>query len=60
MKQRAAKGDGEAQFSQGYMLVSEADADGGPLGSSGRSPDADVGLPLCIAQFPVARQTQTR
>ena len=45
VKQRAAKGEGEAQFSQGCMLVSGADGDvGGALGTSGRSPKADVGL----------------
>jgi len=58
VKQRAAEGEGEAQFSQGCGLVSEADGDGGF--ASGRSPMADVGLALCTAQFPVAHQTETR
>ena len=50
VKQRAAEGEGEAQFSQGFMLVSEADGDVGLLlGVSGRSPMADVGFALCTA-----------
>jgi hypothetical protein len=58
LQQRAAKGDGEAQFSQGCMLVSRADGTPGrPLGAGGSSPMADVGLALCTAQFPVAHQT---
>jgi len=56
VKQRAAKGEGEAQFSQGCMLVFEADGDAGLLGAGGRSPKADVGLALCTPQFPVAHQ----
>ena len=49
MKQRAAKGEGEAQFSQGCLLVNEADGNvaGLSLGASGRSPLADVGLAFC-------------
>ena len=53
LRQRAAEGDGEAQFSLGYSLVGEADgAAGKPLGCSGRSPMADVGLVPRTAQFP--------
>jgi len=59
VKQGAAKGDAEAQFSLGSHLVCKADGGVAPLGSSGRSPRADVGLALCTAQFPVARQTET-
>jgi len=52
LKQRAAKGEGEAQFSLGCKLVSEADGHGGrPLGTSGRSPVADVGLALSTYMF---------
>ena len=45
VRQRAAEGDREAQFSLGYALVCEADEDGGAthVGASGRSPKADVG-----------------
>jgi len=62
VRQRAAEGDREAQFSLGYVLVDEADEDAGAthLGASGRSPKADVGLALCTAQFPVAHQTEMR
>ena len=50
-------GEGEAQFSQGCLLVCQADgAAETPMGASGRSPIADVGLALCTAQFPVAHQ----
>ena len=60
VKQRAAKGEGEAQFSQGCLLVNEADrgAGIGTLGGSGRSPQADVGLEHYTAQFPVAHRTE--
>ena len=51
MKQRAAKGEGEAQFSQGWLLLYEA----GLLGASGTSNKVDVGLALSTAQFPFAR-----
>jgi len=45
VKQRAAKGDGEAQFSQGFLSVSAAGGgDESPLGTGGRTPKADVGL----------------
>jgi hypothetical protein len=60
VKQRAAAGDGEAQYSLGFRLVAEAD--GGPygalLGANGRSPNSDVGLALCTAHFPVANRTE--
>jgi len=62
VKQRAAKGEVEAQFSHGCMLLCEAEAEAGgwvagtPLGRAGRSPQADVGLELCTAHFPVAPQ----
>ena len=48
VRQRAAEGDREAQFSLGYALVCEADEDAGAtlVGASGRSPTADVGLAL--------------
>jgi hypothetical protein len=50
VKQRAAKGDGEAQFSQGFLLMGEANKDAGrpdgmPLSAS--SPKADVGFAPC-------------
>jgi hypothetical protein len=61
VKRRAAEGYWEAQFSHGYLLVSEADGGvGTPLGGSGRSPLADVGLAPCTAHFPAAHQTDTR
>jgi len=46
VRQRAAAGDREAQFSLGCQLVSEADggAAGTSLGAGGRSLKADVGL----------------
>jgi hypothetical protein len=49
VKQRAAQGDGEAQFSQGCLLVHEADGSTGLLGASGRSPKSDVGLAFLTA-----------
>ena len=53
VRQRARAGDREAQFSQGYKLVSDADEGVGTmLGEGGRSPKADVGFALCTAQFP--------
>jgi len=64
VEQRAAKGEGEAQFSMGCALVSLADGVvggvGTPLGTAGRSAKADVGLKLCTAQLPVAHQTKAR
>ena len=47
VEQRAAKGEGEAQFTQGCRLVSEADGNADLLGASGNSLMADVGLALC-------------
>jgi hypothetical protein len=49
VKQRVAKGEGEAQYSTGFLLVREADGNVGLLGASGRSPMADVGTVLCTA-----------
>ena len=61
VKRKADEGDREAQFSQGYRLMCEADgAVGAPLGTAGRSPKADVGFARCTAQFPVAYQTEMR
>jgi hypothetical protein len=57
VEQRAAHGDGEAQWSRGYRLLSRAGAAGTPMGLT-RSTKADVGFALCIAQFPVAHQTE--
>ena len=51
VKQKAAKGEGEAQFSQGCRLVSRADGNTGLMGASGRSPMAEVGLALSPARF---------
>jgi len=51
VKQRAAKGEGEAQFSQGCLLVTRADGNAGLTGASGRSPMADVGLAFPIYMF---------
>jgi hypothetical protein len=55
VKQRAAKGEAEAQYSQAFLLV---EGDVSLLGTSGRSPMADVGLKLCNAQFPVAPESR--
>ena len=60
MKQRAAKGEGEAQFSHGCVLVSAAGGDVGLMGASGRSPMADAGLELSPHVFLVARQAEAR
>jgi len=60
LKQRAAKGEGEAQFSQGCLLVSRADGNAGSLGASGRSPMADVGSALPTCTFRVANRTEAR
>ena len=62
MKQKAGEGDREAQWSQGFRLVSEADRAAGAthLGAAGRSAKAEVGLALCTAQLSVAHQTETR
>jgi hypothetical protein len=60
VKQTAAWGDGEAQFSYGCLLVNEADGYAGLLGASGRSPIADVGLALAAYLFRVAHRTEAR
>ena len=50
VKQRAAEGDREAQWTRGYQLLTEAEgAAGTPLGTAGRSPKADVGFAFCTA-----------
>ena len=56
VKLRAGAGDREAQFSQGFRLVYEADRAAGAtsLGASGRSPEAYVGFALCSHSFPVS------
>ena len=46
VQQRAANGEGEAQFSQGCLLVDRADGNAGFMGASGRSPEADEGTAL--------------
>jgi hypothetical protein len=43
VKRRAREGDGEAQRSLGYRLLSDTGVVGEPLGSAGRSLQADVG-----------------
>ena len=60
VKQRASAGDREAQFSQGFKLVSDADGAAGAtaLGAAGKSLSADVGLTLCTAH-PVAHHEAT-
>jgi TPR repeat protein len=45
-RQRADAGDRDAQYSLGYMLVSEAGGVGKPLGAGGRSPQSDEGMAL--------------
>ena len=61
MKRKAGEGDGEARWSQGCRLMSEADGGAGStLGASGRSPKADVGLARCTETFPVAHKTEMR
>ena len=55
VKQRAGEGDREAQWSLGCRLMREAEgAAGTPVGTSGRSRQADVGLSPRTVQFPVA------
>jgi len=58
VKQRAAMGEGEAQFSQGCLLVSGADGNVGFMGAGGRSPMADVGLALCTYMFRAALRAE--
>jgi hypothetical protein len=60
VKQRAANGEGEAQFSQGCLLVNEADGHVGLLGASGRSPLADVGLEFSTYVWRTAHPTEAR
>ena len=60
VKQRAAAGDAEAQFSLGFELVSAAGVPGTPLGAGGRSSQADVGFALLADKFPVAHKTEMR
>ena len=61
VKNRAAKGEGEAQFSLGFELVSAASGGPGtPLGAGGNSPLADVGLALSTSVFRVAHRTEAR
>ena len=60
VKQRAANGEGGAQFSLGYLLVREADGNVGFMGASGSSPVADVGLALSTYMFRVAHRTEAR
>jgi hypothetical protein len=60
VKQRAAAGEGEAQFSQGWLLVFAADGFAGLLGVGGRSPKADVGLAPSTYKFRVAHRAQAR
>ena len=57
---RAREGDRDAQWSQGYRLMSEAEGADTPLGAAGRSPKANAGLTRCTAQFPVAHNTEMR
>ena len=52
------EGDREAQWSLGISFMSEAGVVGEPLGTGGRSPEADVGLALCTARFPAAHWTE--
>ena len=49
---QASAGDRDAQYSQGYRIMSNAGgASGGPLGGAGRSQLADVVLPLAPQSF---------
>jgi hypothetical protein len=60
VKRKAAGGDREAQWSQGFMLLYEAEKGAGTMmGTAGRTPMANVGYQYarCPAQFPVAHQT---
>jgi hypothetical protein len=60
VKQMAAEGDGEAQYSQGCLLASAAGGNVGMMGAGGRSPMADVGLALSIYTFRVPHRAQAR
>jgi TPR repeat protein len=46
VKQRAAEGDRDAQYSLGFALVGKAGGEGVPLGAGGRTPESDVGVAL--------------
>ena len=50
VKQRAAQGDREAQWSMGFGLVNAADGAAGAttVGAAGRSPRADVGFVVFV------------
>jgi hypothetical protein len=58
VKRKAGEGDGEAQFSEGYRLLSVNEVEGTPLGSAGRSPEADAGSALVPHSVSVAHQTE--
>ena len=60
VQQRAANGEGEAQFSQGCLLVSEADGNAGSFGLGGRSPLADVGFALSTYMSRIAHRAEAR
>jgi len=60
VKQRAAEGEGEAQFSQGCRLVCEADGDAGLTSAGGRSTIAEVGSKLSTEVFRVGHWTEAR
>jgi len=61
VKRRATEGDREAQWSMGYLLLSQAgEGAGDPLGASGSSPQADVGLEFSADKFPVVHMSETR
>jgi len=54
LQQMAGAGDREAQFSLGYSFMCQADGVGAEIGSSGRSPMADVGFVCSTCVFRVA------
>ena len=60
VKRKAAEGDGQAQFSQGSVLVCLAEGNGVLMGTGGRSPMADVGSTLSTEVFAVAHWTEAR
>ena len=62
VRQRAAEGDREAQWSVGYRLVSDADRAAGAttLGVAGRSPKVDVGFALAPHSFRSLTSTTLR
>ena len=59
VQQRAAKGDREAQFSQGHRVMNEGASADGLSGAAGRSPKVEEGLTHKI-HLPVAHQTEMR